>query len=574
MCLLPSETAHEQQHESYHTKDSRRRSVPVVLYGASQDDSSEDFQGDLGMRFAELLGDMYQETLNEVNRHSADFVTTDLPAETRSRLVAALDTWQFEPYNLDDNDVVACTLLLFEALYRVEGMEEAVGISLDQLSPFIQHLRQIYRWKNSYHNYEHALDVLQATQSYLQSEEMVPPLSILLEPNQKWKRKRAFDSGPLITCLGLREVFVLYVAAIGHDVGHPGFTNLFMNNARTPLSIVYDGKSALEHMHGHLLLRVMRHHGLGGLVDSGVEGVNARKLLWQSVLATDMSVHGTFMNNFQKLVDNPRQGTLCDRQVLVCQALLKCADISNPSRPYCVSQHWASALIEEWFLQAMFEQQLALPQSVQSSKAPLKEAESQVFFITAFAKPLLDLVSSLRAIPGMREYAQQCTSNLEQWRERCMKLARQTEQNEELPPPPVSPDAHFQGAFPPTLPFALRPTGSGSSSSSEVNFAPPPPSSTSTLAPPSSAASGSTIVSSGNNGIPTPPQSATAKKVTKQSLHSNRNSWSPLPSRSPASHQPLHVARNTSSPLASATPPSSATPSISPTAHAATTNNQ
>ena len=54
--------------------------------------------------------------------------------------------------------------------------------------------------------------------------------------------------------------------------------------------------------------------------------------------------------------------------------------------------------MEEWLSQALFEKHLHLPTTVQSSDSPLNIAKSQVFFITAFAKPLLDL--TVKAIPG------------------------------------------------------------------------------------------------------------------------------------------------------------------------------
>ena len=41
------------------------------------------------------------------------------------------------------------------------------------------------------------------------------------------------QSNPYLSCLGNRELFALYIAAIGHDVGHPGFTNNFMVTLRT-----------------------------------------------------------------------------------------------------------------------------------------------------------------------------------------------------------------------------------------------------------------------------------------------------------------------------------------------------
>ncbi|KAJ7741985.1 high-affinity phosphodiesterase [Mycena maculata] len=409
--------------------------------------------GELQTRFAELLSDMYTQTLNAVNEYTAD-------RQTRAHLISSLDKWNFEPAMLLNEDhVFACAVILFEALFRIEGMEETVGITFTQIPPFIQHLRQIYRWQNSYHNFEHALDVLQASYSYLRSAGMVPPLSILLTAGRMWTPSRPFDSGPLMTSLGLWDLFIIYIAAIGHDVGHPGFTNLFMNNAATPLSVVFDGKSALERMHGQLLLRVMRHHGLGRLLDDPKCGVENRKLLWETVLATDMSVHDAFMQRFQDLIAHRGENTLMHRRITICQAIIKCADISNPSRPYYISQHWATALMREWNSQAILEKHHQLPTTVESSDHPLKEVHSQIFFIPKFAKPLLDL--TVQAVPEMQPYAAQCDLNLKLWTARLAALqaegddARRRTRTSKAKPktvvPPRQPD-DYNTAFPLTLP--------------------------------------------------------------------------------------------------------------------------
>ena len=58
---------------------------------------------------------------------------------------------------------------------------------------------------------------------------MVPPVSMLLEGDDRtWRPDKPGDDNALITCLSNHDLFTLYVAAIGHDVGHPGFTNGFM----------------------------------------------------------------------------------------------------------------------------------------------------------------------------------------------------------------------------------------------------------------------------------------------------------------------------------------------------------
>ncbi|KAF7360201.1 High-affinity phosphodiesterase [Mycena venus] len=408
---------------AHSSRSSRRRSADIGGLSLATRSGGLGGQGWLGhgsgeqiqTRFAELLSDMYTQTLNAVNEHTAACASPDLPLETRVRLIGLLDGWNFEPSTLPDEDhVAACAVLFFEALFRIEGMREAVGLELEQIPPFIQHLRHIYRWQNSYHNFEHALDVLQATYCYLRAAKMVPPLSILLPENEDttWVPERAFDSGPLITVLSREDLFVLAIAAIGHDVGHPGFTNLFMANAAAPLRRLRRPEPAGAAAFNKLDSPNPNSTGKASLKR---DGKSIRRLLSDIVLATDMRVHEAFMKRFAELVSagGAEEKSLADRRTTLCQAIIKCADISNPSRPYYISKHWAALLLREWNAQAALERHHHLPPTVEASDHPLREASSQMFFIPAFVKPLLDLV--VRGVPEMQPYAEQCDLNLALW---------------------------------------------------------------------------------------------------------------------------------------------------------------
>jgi hypothetical protein len=114
-------------------------------------------------------------------------------------------------------------------------------------------VRKIYRTQNQYHNFQHALDVFQAVYWFLCRAGIVPPVRILSAKNQngtmqaekeglggkfvnslgsgvttaggKWRRTKVNGR---IALLRNVDVFALLLAAVGHDVGHPGLSNAFM----------------------------------------------------------------------------------------------------------------------------------------------------------------------------------------------------------------------------------------------------------------------------------------------------------------------------------------------------------
>lgn len=55
--------------------------------------------------------------------------------EDRLVLINSLDLWTFEPHKLTSDDCLACTLLIFDSLYHIEGFKEAIGIDLCEYYP-------------------------------------------------------------------------------------------------------------------------------------------------------------------------------------------------------------------------------------------------------------------------------------------------------------------------------------------------------------------------------------------------------------------------------------------------------
>lgn len=362
------------------------------------------------------------------------------------------------------------------------------------MNRFLFAVRAIYHAPNPYHNYVHAIDVLQATYMFLLRIGVVPPWSFFLDlvPGKSvWRRpdESTVPSGGAGTrrardVLRPQDVFAILMAAIGHDVGHPGLSNAFMKNAKVPLSLVYDDKSVLENMHTILVVKLLSKHGFGFLLGSPtkeqveahparaeVDGPGFRRVLYSAILATDMSLHFAWIQRLQEYGAAMQQGALADREqlreedrVMVSQTLIKCADISNPTRPIDVSEHWSTVLLDEWTKQASLEEELELPVSVVAGVDARLQAKGQVGFINLFTEPLFK--AAAEALPELAEFADSCVANKDTWASRLEHLEKNTEENDKLtavlkdlvrPPVCAAQDDRFHTLLPVILPPNLVP---------------------------------------------------------------------------------------------------------------------
>ncbi len=65
----------------------------------------------------------------------------DMDQGTRERLIHSLSSWHFEPHKLPEEEIIACSYILFEALYRIEHLYDTVSVPLSESQALLKLLR-------------------------------------------------------------------------------------------------------------------------------------------------------------------------------------------------------------------------------------------------------------------------------------------------------------------------------------------------------------------------------------------------------------------------------------------------
>ena len=114
------------------------------------------------------------------------------------------------------------------------GFIEEFNMKQDALFTFLQIIEQNY-FDNPYHNAVHAADVCQSLHVILQ-----------MTGNRFFSSKE-----------NKMESFAALLAAIVHDIGHPGRNNAFQQNSRSELALRYNDQSILENFHAASAFQIM-----------------------------------------------------------------------------------------------------------------------------------------------------------------------------------------------------------------------------------------------------------------------------------------------------------------------------
>nr|CAH8821906.1 unnamed protein product [Trichobilharzia regenti] len=347
--------------------------------------------------------------------------------QTNSEIEVCLsnfDKWDFNIFDLERvTHRKPLTYLGMKILNHFNALS-VLRIPSQVLIGWLTVIEEHYHVENPYHNATHAGDVLQAS-AYLLQHSLI--------------RSIYTNTDEVATLL----------AAIVHDVDHPGRTNPFLVNNNDPLAILYNDIAVLESHHValsfELTLRSPEINIFQNLTRE--EYRTMRSYIVDMVLATEMVRHFDIVTKFVNTLSKPMltknrhhdrssvgsmssmescsmgmsmshstspspgqeriSSTLenlstAENRALIKRLIIKCSDVNNPTRPLSICKEWAARIAEEYFAQTEEEKRRGLPIVMPNfDRQTCNISQSQISFIDFFLKGMFSGFDSVFPIPEL-----------------------------------------------------------------------------------------------------------------------------------------------------------------------------
>jgi len=286
-----------------------------------------------------------------------------------------LNSWDFDTLLLDENQLTDVFMYIFNVL----NAEEEFKVPPGACKAFLKEISGKYL-DNTYHNYKHGYDVAHTVWRLVS----VPGLNLVFSH---------------------LEFLSLIVAAVAHDVGHPGVNNLYLVKAKNELALLHNDRSPLENMHCAVLYDVLSRPATNIFVNfTDKQWRDSRKIILGVILGTDMSHHFEQISKTQLFLEVNGDDTakFCSGQkdtieafaeekdrMFILEICLHCADISNPFKPFKICAKWADLVVEEFSRQGEREEREGLEISPMMDRKTINLCNMQMGFIEFVVAPLI-----------------------------------------------------------------------------------------------------------------------------------------------------------------------------------------
>lgn len=253
-------------------------------------------------------------------------------------------------------------------IFVKSGLLTRLHLSINKFLNFMSAIEDGYHPEHQFHNAEHASDVLHCIYYF----STIPNIS------------------PIFKDL---DFLAMYIAACIHDFDHPGVSNKFIISIGDPLAMLYNDHSVLENHHCASALKVLNKPGNNFIERLDTEKKRElREAIIEMVLATDLSKHFSYLTSFKKKLLDTLTCNSRDDRMLLMQMLIKCCDVSNPTKCREIYKGWLNRVMSEFFSQGDREKQLNVPVSPFCNRDNSNAFSCQKGFIDFVAAPIFEAV--------------------------------------------------------------------------------------------------------------------------------------------------------------------------------------
>lgn len=316
---------------------------------------------------------------------------------------AELNSWNFDV--LQYSSVELYEILTY--IFMSRNILEEFNVPIEVFKSFLHAIATRYIDSNSYHNFKHGADVCHVSYFLTVSSGLQDALSHL-------------------------EVFSILVAALSHDVGHPGWNNAYLVKARHELALLHNDRSPLENMHCAVLYDILSKPEFNIFINlNDKQWREVRKIMITIILGTDMSHHFEQISKTQLFyeVNGADTRAFCsgetdtiecfsddNNRMLIMELILHCSDISNPYKPFALCSKWADLVVEEFCLQGDKEKAQGLEISPMCDRTGIVLCNMQMGFIEFVVAPLLN--SFVTIFPPLHKIGTNMMLNYTEWGEK------------------------------------------------------------------------------------------------------------------------------------------------------------
>ncbi|XP_044006194.1 uncharacterized protein LOC122851187 isoform X2 [Aphidius gifuensis] len=271
--------------------------------------------------------------------------------------------WRFNAFTLETVSGGRSLPVLCVHLFQWYGLLKQFQLDVVRVWKLFALIEEGYHSTNPYHNSIHATDVTQAMHCFLQEEKIRKHLTSL-------------------------EIMASLIAAVTHDLDHPGVNQPFLVATSNHLAKLYENTSVLENHHWRSAIACLLESGVSEQLSPEIRP-ELQGYISSLILATDITRQQEFLTKFKSYQDNNiLDMKKCEYRHFILQISLKCADISNPCRPWDISRKWSYKVCEEFFRQGDYERQLNLPVTPLCDRQTISIPKIQSGFFQFVVTPL------------------------------------------------------------------------------------------------------------------------------------------------------------------------------------------